>query len=331
MSRHMVRTAAILLLTMMLALTSAAGAAPARRLKWTAQEVGTGLLVWTTAISDITKRELPKDVSIDILPYGAIVASLTLVNDGKADIGWGDVTSAWAREGVILFDKQHPNVRAIASGFSESILQIFVTKDFAQRTGIKSLDDLKTRRLPVRIVTKPRGTLGQAAGALQLEAHGITYDDIRKWGGSITETSVSDIVSLMKDKRADIWFDYLAEGHPSATELTQTADIVMLENSPEARRKLESYGFHPVLTKAGTWRGQNRDLQQLGGSTVLTCRYDLDDDVVYAIAKAIFENADEIRAAHASMQVFSEKAAWKAPIPLHPAAARFYREQGLIK
>ena len=323
-----------LLFAVLLVCATNVGAGEMKRIRWTAQEVGTGLLMYTTSLTEIAKRYLPKDVILDVLPYGAVVASVTLVEDGRAEIGWANVTALWAQQGIILYNKQHKNLTAIASSFEEANLQIFANKDFVTKTGLKTLDDIREKKLPVRIVTKTKGSLGQAAGPLQLEAHGIKYDDIKAWGGSITETAVGDVVARMKDGRADMWFDNLAPKHPAATEYFQTADGVVVEPTADALNYLKKYGFSTVVSKAGTWKGQTADVKQPQGPTVLIARKDVPEEIVYIITKAICDNAEEVRNAHAQMKVFDEKIAWrpeKVLIDLHPGAKKYYVEKGWMK
>jgi len=125
------------LLLMSLVCSTVAGAGEMKRIRWTAQEVGTGIMMYTTSLSEIAKRYLPKDVILDVLPYGAVVASATLVEDGKAEIGWANVTGLWAQQGIILYNRPHKNLTAIGGSFEASSMQVFANKDFVARTGLK--------------------------------------------------------------------------------------------------------------------------------------------------------------------------------------------------
>jgi hypothetical protein len=55
----------------------------------------------------------------------------------------------------------------------------------------------------------------------------------------------------------------------------------------------------------------------------------MDDDLVYAITKAMFENIADLRAVHpAANQTTVEFTLSASPIPLHPGAIRYYEEIG---
>jgi hypothetical protein len=317
-----------------LALFASPSQAQEKRYLWTAQEVGTGLFAMTTNVTNIVSRYLPKDVKIDILPSGAVVASCTMVNDGKAQFGWAEASAAWAYNGIVLYNKKHENLRSIAGGLQFANMQAFALKKFSEAKNVRSFEDLKKNKVAVTIATKKRGTMGQAAGPMQLEAYGITYDDIKAWGGRIIETDVPEIVNLMKDGRADLWLDNLAPGHPAATELYQSVDLVILEHTPQGIAHLQKYGFFGAPVPANTWKGQTKEIVQPGATTLITTHKDVPADIVYLVTKAVMENAEEIRKSHAVMKHFDEKTAWtkeRTIIPQHPGAEKYYREKGFIK
>jgi len=56
------------------------------------------------------------------------------------------------------------------------------------------------------------------------------------------------------------------------------------------------------------------------------------DELAYQMTKSLYENLDTLYAAHnAAKTIKLENAAKGMPIPLHPGAARYYKEMGLIK
>ena len=56
----------------------------------------------------------------------------------------------------------------------------------------------------------------------------------------------------------------------------------------------------------------------------------MDDDAVYLITKAIYENLGFLKSIHpATGAMTMKKALVGLPLPLHPGAVRYYREVGL--
>ncbi|MCY4261483.1 MAG: C4-dicarboxylate ABC transporter substrate-binding protein, partial [Rhodobacteraceae bacterium] len=71
------------------------------------------------------------------------------------------------------------------------------------------------------------------------------------------------------------------------------------------------------------------DTPVLGAAKVMTVSSEMDDDLVYAITRAIFENIDDLRAIHpAANQTTVDFTLSATPIPLHPGAIRYYEETG---
>ena len=63
---------------------------------------------------------------------------------------------------------------------------------------------------------------------------------------------------------------------------------------------------------------------------MLVARADINADLMYNMTKALWENLDRMRAAHARGRDFAlNKARDGMPIPLHPGAERYYREKGV--
>ena len=66
-------------------------------------------------------------------------------------------------------------------------------------------------------------------------------------------------------------------------------------------------------------------------TNILVTRSDLSDDEAYQMTKQLFENLDDMVAAHnAATAIKLENAAKGLPIPLHPGAERYYKEKGLM-
>lgn len=81
---------------------------------------------------------------------------------------------------------------------------------------------------------------------------------------------------------------------------------------------------------AGTYPGQDNDIQTFAQPNFMVVRQDVDDDTVYKIVKTIYENLDFLINIHQSSRAMSlNNAIAGLPIPLHPGAARYYREQGM--
>ncbi len=81
---------------------------------------------------------------------------------------------------------------------------------------------------------------------------------------------------------------------------------------------------------ANTYPGQQSEVNTIAQPNFLAARADVDEDAVYQITKAVYENLPFLSAIHAATQVMAaEKAISGLPIPLHPGAAKYYQEVGI--
>jgi TRAP-type uncharacterized transport system substrate-binding protein len=71
----------------------------------------------------------------------------------------------------------------------------------------------------------------------------------------------------------------------------------------------------------------SRDQFTVGVDSVLVCRADLDDQTAYALTKAFYGLLSDAAKTQPGIDPDNASA---TPIPLHPGAARFYREQEVL-
>lgn len=81
---------------------------------------------------------------------------------------------------------------------------------------------------------------------------------------------------------------------------------------------------------AGTYPGQEEDVQTIAQPNFLATSADLSEDDVYQITKAIYENLPFLQAIHPATSAMSlDQAIAGLPLPLHPGALKYYQEVGV--
>lgn len=81
---------------------------------------------------------------------------------------------------------------------------------------------------------------------------------------------------------------------------------------------------------AETYPGQTKDINTIAQPNFLGVRADVDEDAVYQITKTIYENLPFLQAIHGATKAMAiEKAIAGLPMPLHPGAAKYYKEVGI--
>lgn len=86
----------------------------------------------------------------------------------------------------------------------------------------------------------------------------------------------------------------------------------------------------PFKIKAGTYPGQTQDINTIAQPNLLVVTKDTPEQTVYLLTKTIYENLSFLNTVHKATKAMSiQKAISGLPMPLHPGAARFYKEQGI--
>ena len=86
----------------------------------------------------------------------------------------------------------------------------------------------------------------------------------------------------------------------------------------------------PYTIPAGTYPGQEADVQTIAQPNFLATTADVSEENVYQITKAMYENLPFLQAIHPATKAMSiESAIAGLPLPLHPGAQRYYEEVGI--
>ncbi|MBO6918558.1 MAG: TAXI family TRAP transporter solute-binding subunit [Rhizobiaceae bacterium] len=86
----------------------------------------------------------------------------------------------------------------------------------------------------------------------------------------------------------------------------------------------------PYTISAGTYPGQSADINTIAQPNFLAVNASVDEEHVYLLTKTMYENLGFLQAIHPATKAMAvEKAMAGLPAPLHPGAAKYYKEMGL--
>jgi TRAP-type uncharacterized transport system substrate-binding protein len=242
----------------------------------------------------------------------------------KAPIDFG-VTElsmlAWAYRGEHLYsqDGPYPGLRAIARIEDPTYLLVAVKAEL----DISSLAEIRERKLPARIITD-----FQPSAMPVLEYYGLDRESLASWGGELV--SIKDITATTP---FDVVVSSLASpaNNPESafwTTITVSHDLKFLDLPEDLLDRLVK-DAHMVRTTArwGILRGVDRSITTVGRSgEVVFARTDMPDEVAYALAKAIDRDRGELKWFARPYSLDPRTVGDAGGVPLHPGAARYYRE-----
>lgn len=273
------------------------------------------------ALSQIYSKAMP-DAKVQVQATKASVENLNLLQAGRGEIAFtlGDsLSDAWNGVEDAGFKTPLKKLRTVA-GIYSNYIQIVASAD----SGIKTLADLKGKRISVGA---PRSGTELNARAI-LKAAGLSYKDFAK----VEYLPFGESVELIKNRQLDVTLQSAGLGVASIRDLATTMKISVVAIPPEVVAKIGDPAYQPGVIPAGTYSGQDTAVQTATIKNFLVTHDGVPADVVYTMTKALFDNLDQLVAAHSAAKAISKAdAPNNPPVPLHPGAERYYREAGLIK
>ena len=126
-------------------------------------------------------------------------------------------------------------------------------------------------------------------------------------------------------------------GHPALIiqEATTSCDAVLVDVAGPAIENLVASRpyFVAATIPAGLYRGTRRAVTTFGVSATLVTRAEVPEDTVHPIVAAVFGDFEMLRGLDPVLAGLDREQMTSEGLsaPLHPGAARFYREQGWIE
>lgn len=266
---------------------------------------------------------------------GGGIANAVQVQQKKAQLGViHNVELQMAIDGQEPFKAPIKELRPLAYLYNWSPFQLLLTKDFADRHGIKTFEDLVTKKAPVRMVLNRRGNIANDLAVRMLAAAGASLDDIKAWGGHVVLAGSEEQGDLMKDRRVDLIFNSLFVGIRSLSEVGQAMPVVMLPVSqPVIDKVAKDTGADPYVIKANSYPWQTQDVPTISLGAFVIAHASMPDAEAKAITKALIEKVDAMRAVHPSMKELTPQLmpSLTEKFTYHPGAIAAYKEAGLLK
>lgn len=224
---------------------------------------------------------------------------------------------AWNGTNTFAEDGKVDSFRVVGGLYAEAVQLITMDEN------IKSVADLKGKS--VSIGAPASGVYFNAIDVLG--AAGLTENDIKA-----QYQSFNDSVESLKDGKIDAAFIVAGAPTPAVVELMTTADAYLVPIDGEvAEAVMESCPYYTVHTiPAGTYEGQDNDVDTITVKATLIVSADTDEETVYQLTKAIFDNTEAITSEHAKGAELSiENATEGMTAPFHAGAARYFAEKGV--
>lgn len=272
----------------------------------------------------------------DGFPLTAVPSSGSLANPPLIAAGDGEFGMSYAPflmaavEGTGAFEgvEKMENLRAVCA-LQPTVVHIIADVD----PSIKSISDLIDQQYKVDFGVPPTGNASNFLAGSIFRSAGLTgIDDVSAWGGSVYYASGSNLTDAWSNRQVNAYFQTQTVPASGITEaMTGRSGRILDIDGDIAKALIEKEGFTTYTIPANSYPGQTEDVTSVALPIVIFCTDEADEEVVYNICKAIYDNTDYLDVVHSSFKEFNkDNMAVGCGIELHPGAVKFYTEKGLI-
>lgn len=197
-------------------------------------------------------------------------------------------------------------------------------------TGIRSFADIAKKQPALNIQVGEAGFVAGQITAVYLKHYGVDlYRDIEAWGGSLQTVFPDSVPLLVAGKSNAIMRENTARG-PAGFAAMMGGWLPLALDRDIADLIARDYCAPVITLPPGTLRGQTEPILTVTDPGYpIVINKDIPDDVAYRLAMALNLSSP---AHFASEDIFySTRHAPNTYAPLHPGAARYYRELGVLK
>jgi TRAP transporter TAXI family solute receptor len=280
-------------------------------------------LTWTSTgpfSTDLVARfnAIPHVQVVTQQTAGSLVV-VSALQDGRGDFGFSqaDVVYVAYRRGIEPNMQPHTNLRAIAVRWVNS-LNVVVPRGSA----ITRIEQLKGMRVGI----VPAGSAGELFTRIVLEAHGLAY-------ASINPTFIENEEMIAHMLRGDL-DAVIMVGTPLSDRFSPPAGS-QLRLVPVRRDIINQIrSRYPFVKLVDEPRGEGSEgdhSDTVGVDSVLVCRKDLSEEIVYQLTREFVSLLSTLSKSVPQAAGIDPDKASATPIPLHAGAARYYREQQMLK
>ena len=280
-----------------------------------------------TAISTLTKIKLlpSKGFSLTAVNSAGSGANVQAMSAGTAQFAiLQGLFGSYAITGTGPVSEPQTNLRSITMLWQN--VEQFVVPTEKAVTGTVS-DLLALKGMSVGMGKQNSGTIG--SNSVLLSGLGLAMGDF-----TLVEAGYGPTADALANGQV------VAAGIPSGpptgaiTKLmaSNEGEFTILDVTAEEAAAMDGGRnlWVPYTIAAGTYPGQDKDVNTIAQPNFLAVNASVDEEDVYLLTKTMYENLPFLQAIHPATKAMAiESALAGLPVPLHPGAARYYTEMGL--
>jgi uncharacterized protein len=273
------------------------------------------------AMANVLSKHLP-GVQATARVTGGSVDNLKLIGSEQSEVAFTMVDAALnAVNGEDKFQGGKLDVKTLMVLYPNRMHVVSV-----DGRGINKMSDLKGKR----VSTGSPGGATEVMAFRVIEAAGLDRDkDMRR-----ERLGVAESANALKDGKIDAFF--WVGGLPTAAVTDVAAapglKIKLIDHDDVVAKMNAKYGaiYSTDIIPAKTYPGQDQPNKIAVVQNILVANGKMPDKIAYDVVKTLFERRDELAIVHAEAKAITldKQNNKNTTIPWHPAAEKYFKEQG---
>lgn len=278
------------------------------------------------ALSTLVTSEAEAGFSLTAISSAGSMENIKLLRDNQAQFGLIlAIFAAWAKDGEGPIRNPQPYLRSI-SAMWPNVEHFILRSDLVTTGTLADLNNIDGERYVIGM----RNSGAEYTGIYILDALGIDYANkftiaYMGYGASAGALQDGNIVGMN------------VPAGPPVTAITQAyaqlrEDMTILDFSADEIAAINQQFplWDSYELAAGTYPYQEETVTTAASPNVLVVRDDVPEEIVYTLTKLLWDNLATLQEIHSATKAMAlEVALTGIPVPLHPGALRYYREQGV--
>jgi len=183
-----------------------------------------------------------------------------------------------------------------------------------QDAGINTFEDMAGKNVLIG-----KGTFSAREGEKYIKLFGLDGKV------NIANVELNNAVPALKNKQIDLFVTASSFPAPNVIEAAASTPVVILSMSDV---QIEQTGAAKVTIPAGTYKGQDQDIQTTSLPVIAYTTTDMSDDVAYELTKTFWQERARMGDTAAWWKGVTPQMLANIPGKIHPGALRFYQENG---
>ncbi len=268
------------------------------------------------AFADVISKANPK-LTVTAEETSGYMENVKLITEGEVEVAFSNnQLLAYGYRATGDFAGYRKGVAMGMMALAPNIMHIVVPEN----SSVRSIRDIAGKKVG----------LGQPGGSSLVDALflmqviGMPEDTFTPY-----KIKSAEQADMMKNGQLDVFMWNGKIPVSPVIDLSASRKVRFIELEPDVLGAIskadDTYGTY--LIPAGSYKGQDKDINTFGNTTVLLANADVPEEVIYGMVKAIIEKLDELITFDASFKTIKRETLLSGiTVPLHPGALKYYEE-----